>query len=186
MPVILSDGETVTLRPLAEGDAEALLAFYEGLSEQSDWFFAPFVAEDYTLARMEQLVRDGLAGNARNFVVQNDAGEIVAHGFLWQLDQPMPLLGIGIADRYQDRRLGHTLMCHLIEHARDALKRSGIRLDLNADNPRAFHLYQKVGFVETARKLVNRGRQGRFGHDTPLPMIDMVLRFGNGGPRTED
>ncbi len=186
MQLTLSDGGHVVLRPLREGDATALLAFYEGLSEQSDWFYAPFKADEYTLARMEQLVRDELADAARNFVVENEAGEIAAHCFLWELDHELPLLGIGIADRYQDRRLGHCLMRHLIEHTRNVLRRPGLRLDLNADNQRAFHLYKKMGFVETGRRLVDRGTQGRFGHHSPLPMIDMVLRFGSGGPRTED
>jgi ribosomal protein S18 acetylase RimI-like enzyme len=177
MQVTLSDGECVVLRPLREGDAPALLAFYLGLSEQSDWFYAPFPAEEYTLAKMEALVQGEQAGRACNFVVENESGEIAAHGFLWQLDQETPLLGIGITDRYQNRRLGHALMGHLIAHARDVLRRPGLRLDLNADNPRAFHLYCKMGFVETGRKIVNRGRMGRFGHGRQLAMIDMALQL---------
>jgi len=186
MQVTLSGGEGTTLRPLGAGDAAPLLAFYEGLSEQSDWFYAPFPAPELTLARMEQLIGDQLTGQCCDFVVESAAGEIVAHCFLWQLDQDMPLLGIGITDRYQGRGLGHVLMRHLIDHAHDVLRRPGLRLDLNADNPRAFHLYRKMGFVETGRKLVDRGLMGRFGHGCLLPMIDMVLRFEDGGPGTED
>ncbi len=46
MEVELSDGECVTLRPVREGDARPLLAFFGGLSEESDRFYCPFAAPD--------------------------------------------------------------------------------------------------------------------------------------------
>jgi len=178
--IALSDGERVTLRTLAEGDAEPLLAFYEGLSEQTDWFYAPFAGNEYTPAKTQELVAAHREGQSAGFVVVNEAGEIVAHCYLQALDEETPVLGIGIADRYQNRRLGHALMRHLIDYARDVLRRPGVRLDLNADNPRAFHLYRKMGFVETGRKVAEDRQFGRFGHGKVVPMIDMALRFGDG------
>lgn len=57
------------------------------------------------------------------------------------------VLGIGIADAWQDCGLGQKLMSILIEDAR-ALDSDGISLTTMLDNDRAYHIYLKMGFID--------------------------------------
>jgi ribosomal protein S18 acetylase RimI-like enzyme len=66
----------------------------------------------------------------------------------------VPVLGIGIADAWQDCGLGQKLMSILIDDARQ-LDRNGISLTTMLDNDRGYHIYLKMGFID--RGLVTHG-----------------------------
>ena len=73
------------------------------------------------------------------------AAEIVGYFFLWEFQDPIPLLGIGLSDAWQGEGLGRQLMKILIDEARQA-GREGIELTTMPDNERAFRLYESHGF----------------------------------------
>jgi len=85
--------------------------------------------------------------------------DIVAYFFMWNMADPVPLLGIGIADHYQGRGLGAQLMKILIDDAR-AADRDGVELTTMLTNARAFALYKKVGFqyIEDVDNVAGDGR----------------------------
>jgi len=71
--------------------------------------------------------------------------EVVGYFFLWEFQESIPLLGIGIADAFQGAGLGRQMMARLVQDAREAGK-DGIELTTMQHNDRAFALYNKMGF----------------------------------------
>jgi ribosomal protein S18 acetylase RimI-like enzyme len=138
------DGKNILLRPLVIGDGPALQQFNATLSEASRNLFLPHAYDDDTLAHIIERAEKGT-----DYTVIALAGEtIVGYAFLWDFQDPVPVLGIGLVDNYQGQGLGKPLMEHLIDTARNA-GATGIELTTVPNNERAFALYCKVGFEHT-------------------------------------
>ncbi len=139
----LRDDRTIRIRKIAAGDGPALRAFFRKLGPVSARMFVPHQRTDEAIAtQIEKAVR------GEDWVyVGLDGDEIVAYFFLWRVRDAVPVLGIGIADAWQDGGLGQKLMSILIEDAR-ALDRDGISLTTMLDNDRAYHIYLKMGFID--------------------------------------
>ena len=138
------DGRVLTLRGLACGDGPALQAFNAALSEASRSLFLPHAYDDETI---NEVIRRSETG--KDYVVVVEAEDrIVGYGFLWEFEEAVPVLGIGLADEVQGQGVGRPLMEHLIEAARNT-NRDGIELTTVPSNARAFVLYQNCGFIHT-------------------------------------
>lgn len=134
------------IRPLRDGDAPALLAFYNGLSRASIRTFRP-LREYTTLAVCEALVRDNAPDRGTRYdLVACRAGAIIGWVFLGGLDKAEPSLGLGVADADHGQGWGRALLDRLLAWAR---LRAITRVYLIAvkDNARAVRLYQSRGFV---------------------------------------
>lgn len=137
----MPSGEMLTVRRLCDGNGPALQDFNAGLSEKTRSVFLPHAYDDKTVADYI-----GRSEQDMDRIYVAFAGEkIVAYFFLWEIGSPNGLLGIGIADAYQNQGLGTQMMRILIEDAK-ALGLNGMELTTVLDNARAFHLYEKVGF----------------------------------------
>ncbi|MHB9133489.1 MAG: GNAT family N-acetyltransferase [Armatimonadota bacterium] len=135
------DGQTLVVRRLAPGDTGRLQRFNANLSPTSRGRFLPHSYDDATIARL--IVRSQAGDDLIYLLLAGD--EVAGYFFLWEMDKPVPLLGIGMLDAYQGQGLGKQMMLLLIEDAR-AADRDGIDLTTMLDNDRAFALYQSVGF----------------------------------------
>ena len=139
----LSDhSEKLTVRPLQAGDEAALRSFHESLSPASRALFTP---HRYATETIRKLIRRRENGQDAIFVALNAARAIVAYFFLWYVDRPVALLGIGLADAYQGKGLGRQLMEQLVEEGKKH-GLAGIELTTCLGNERAFVLYRKIGF----------------------------------------
>jgi ribosomal protein S18 acetylase RimI-like enzyme len=149
------DGTSVLVRPVTEKDIPRLQAFERDLSEESRELFTPHPYDDATL---EEVVERARTGQDRVYVAMAD-GRVVGYFFLWHMDHPVPILGIGIVDAYQGQGLGKQFMRLLIEDAREE-GRDGIDLTTMQRNDRAFSLYRKVGFdyVGDVKNVAGDGR----------------------------
>jgi putative acetyltransferase len=67
-------------------------------------------------------------------------------------------IGLMVGDEFQGRGLGTALLRHALEFADNWLNLSRIELEVDADNDRAIHIYEKLGFVKEGRmrKLIFR------------------------------
>jgi len=137
----LSDGDTLVIRPLRAGDGPALQRFNAALSEASRGVFLPHAYDEATVARM---IARADAGTDLTYVAVAGA-DIVGYFFLWDIADPVPSLGIGLAEAYQNRGLGAHCLQLLIDDAR-AAGCDGIDLTTVPTNARAFALYRKMGF----------------------------------------
>ena len=140
--LISRSGSKLTARPLVSGDVKKLQAFHRSLSEETKSRFTPHAHDAETIPTY---IARSASGEDLILVLQSDAGEIVGYFFLWEFLEPVPLLGIGLADEWQGEGLGPQLMQLLIDHAR-AADREGIELTTVPDNERAYRLYESCGF----------------------------------------
>lgn len=138
-----SDGETLSVRRLENGDETRLQHFHDNLSPHSQSRFTP---HGYDHELLQRYVRRALAGKDRSYILLNDTGTVIAYFFLWDFSTAVPALGIGVADDYQGRKLGPQMVQMLIDDAR-AAGLDGIELTTLLDNERAFVLYQSMGFT---------------------------------------
>jgi ribosomal protein S18 acetylase RimI-like enzyme len=121
---------------------EALQRFFAGLSPATRAVFLPHATDAATLIRVVERDRLGLD---RAYVLAVD-GEVAGYFFLWEFNQPVPLLGLGLADAWQGQGLGGRMLERLIVDARGA-GRVGVELTTVPGNLRAFELYRRAGFV---------------------------------------
>lgn len=134
------------IRPLRGDDADLLEAFFASLGPQSRWWFHPHAFDRPTAERIVQRASD--PGHLYVLAVRESAGstEAVGYAYLTALNTDKPSLGIAVADHAQGQGIGQLLMKHLIGAARERGK-SAISLTVYDDNPRARHVYEKLGFV---------------------------------------
>ena len=140
--LVCADGEILRLRSLREGDENGLRSFHDQLSPRSRELFTPHGYDDPLLRNYVSRAQEG---EDRSYVLLNSDDAVVGYFFLWNFKGPVPALGIGLADAYQDRKLGRQMMQVLIDDAR-AAGRDGIELTTVLDNHRAYALYESLGF----------------------------------------
>ena len=135
-------GIRLPIRPLTAAEVPALIRFNAGLSEATRLVFLPHAYDAATLARY---VARHAEGRDQIFVL-GAGNEVIGYFFLWDFDQPVPLLGLGLTDAWQGQGLGEAMLRHLITLAR-AAHRDGLELTTVTTNTRAFRLYQRAGFM---------------------------------------
>tara|TARA_R110001592_G_scaffold31343_4_gene110570 strand:+ start:544 stop:1098 length:555 start_codon:yes stop_codon:yes gene_type:complete len=135
-------GAVVTLTALTTSEAVALQRFNRALSPGTRRRFLPHAYDSATVAKIIARAETGVDYT----VVLLDGKQIVGYAFLWDVQDPVPVLGIGLADAFQGKGLGQALMKHLIDVAREQ-RAEGIELTTLPDNDGAFALYLKMGFT---------------------------------------
>jgi RimJ/RimL family protein N-acetyltransferase len=139
--VTARDGATLYARLLDEDDVDALQRFNAKLSERTRQVFLPHAYDRTTVSRCVARTR---SGHDRAYVLYH-GDEAVGYFFLWDFDQAVPVLGIGLADAWQGQGLGELMLRRLIDDARCA-NRDAIELTTVPGNERAFRLYRRLGF----------------------------------------
>ena len=134
--------QTLVVERLSRTEPAALARFHDALSPHSRGHFWPHAYDATTLDRLRE--RDA-CGNDRIYVLQAGV-EVVGYFFLWEFTDPVPVMGIGLADAWQGQGLGAPMIGVLVDDAR-ATGRRGIDLTTATTNDRALRLYQKVGFI---------------------------------------
>ena len=134
-------GETLQARRLRPEDRQALRRFGESLSPATTGVFLPHHYDDATL---DPILRRSQTGVDLTLGLFRGA-RLMAYFFLWYLDQPFPMLGIGLHDEVQGAGLGRQMLNLLVAEAA-RLGRDGVDLTTLPTNDRAFRLYLSVGF----------------------------------------
>lgn len=141
-PALLArNGRSLPVYPLTVQNADALGRFDAGLSTATRSVFWPHAYDPATIARH---CSRHAQGRDRSFLLFA-ADDVVGYFFLWEFDQPVPLLGLGLTDTWQGQGLGAQMLNLLITEARSG-HRSGIELTTVTTNTRAFRLYRSAGF----------------------------------------
>ena len=150
----LRDGRIVRFRNVRRSDTELLLGFFDGLSVQSRDFMHGWSARcsrehaESITAQADQDSYHGVVVTVPADQAHPPASEERIVGYSWIADViewRAPGLGIGVVDEYHDMGLGSALLRSMIEDARQ-LGLDRVRLGVWADNPRAIHVYESVGF----------------------------------------
>lgn len=138
--------DTENIRTIAAEDAEALAAFYNGLSEASKRTFHP-LGDTTTPEACEAIIADNAEAKKLDLVVVL-GGRIIGWSFLWSLQAEAPTFGLGVADECHGQGLGSRLMDAVLEQA-GSRNIPRIALTVVQDNDRARAMYERRGFVRT-------------------------------------
>ncbi len=141
--------DTVRFHCLRTTDADLLYTFFQKLGPRTRVWFRPHTPWTYAVAR-------DLAAKAEDpdfirflALVERDGEMLPAgYGFFENLQSARPVLGIAVADAFQEFGLGQAIMQHLKAVARQ-LDKKRIILTVDGDNVRAQHVYAKMGFTMT-------------------------------------
>ena len=139
--------DEVVIRQIRLGDENALVEFYNGLSESSIRTFRP-LGYKTTLNVCEDIVQDNSPEIDKKFdlVVLHET-RIVGWSFLWNMPSNEPTFGLGVADDFQGKGWGSKLIDSVMKSARErGLKK--VLLTVVQDNPVAWKMYEKRGFVK--------------------------------------
>ncbi len=130
-------------------DADLLYTFFQMLGKQTRAWFRPHTPWTYAVA--QDLAAKSEDPDFIRFLVlveRDGTEEPAGYGFFENLQSTRPVLGIAVADAYQEKGLGQAIMQHLKDVARQLGKRC-IILTVDGDNVRAQHVYAKMGFTMT-------------------------------------
>jgi len=143
----LKDGQTVTIRPLTRNDADLLCRCFRRYGKEARKNFAPHpFSREMAESLCANLARDSCS---RRYVIVSGKPpheKPLGYAFLYQLDQKVPLLAIGLADEATGQGLGRQVAEFMIEVAR----RHGfakVGLCVMMRNARARRLYESMGFT---------------------------------------
>jgi L-amino acid N-acyltransferase YncA len=106
------------IRKLSKKDTEKFYEFFNSLSDKTKYFFHPHPFDRETA---EKLCNERDKNTVRFVAIINK--KIAGYGFLWNLNNDFPSLGICISDNYQGKGIGKGLMEYLIDFAKKKNKR---------------------------------------------------------------
>ncbi|RIQ32124.1 bifunctional acetate--CoA ligase family protein/GNAT family N-acetyltransferase [Jiangella rhizosphaerae] len=115
--VVLSDGATAHLRPIAPADAQRLVEFYARVSDQSKYyrFFAPYPT--LTNRDIERFTRVDHRDRVALILLIGD--DMIAVGRYERLDRTDAEVSFLVEDGHQGRGVGSVLLEHLAQVARE-------------------------------------------------------------------
>lgn len=131
----------VCLRTPVQGDTHKCMDYFSRLGEVSRGFFHP---HPFDLEHAELICRDDNPDEFRVFAEHED--RIVGYAWFGVSSRfKLPVLGIGVSDDFQGRRLGGALMDSLAAEAR---RRGlpGLCLTVFKTNERGVRLYSSRGY----------------------------------------
>jgi RimJ/RimL family protein N-acetyltransferase len=163
------NGKTVTLRAIRWEDLDQCLEFANHLVEerQADPDFGIILDKKQTLETEASWLADKLAsielGNQVRVVAEAE-GKFVGNSEVVRGQSSDEFhhckLGITVLKEYRTQGIGLQMMNILVDQSRrEGLKT--IELEVFANNPRAVHVYEKVGFKQVGRipkKIFRKGR----------------------------
>ena len=127
---------TVTLRPLAEQDLDAVMIVEEASFVQP-WSRRLFV--------------DELSQPSRRYVVANDGEAVRGYGGIMVGGEEATVVTLAVAPGYREQGVASLLLMNLVERAR----RQGARhltLEVRESNQPALELYRKFGFEQAGKR----------------------------------
>ena len=146
----LTDGTRASVRPIAPGDAAALLRFHASLSARSiemRYFYPHFELGTHEVAHLTQV--DGTSRVA--FVVEQD-GDLVAVARYDRLDDPTTAeVAFVVADGKQHLGIASLLLQRLAARACE-VGITTFRAEVRADNAAMLAVFRQAGFPVTSRR----------------------------------
>ena len=157
-------GRKVVLRTPRWEDLDDLLELINSLvDEKADIIRAEKVRRDDEIDWLSGVLRR-LEKDEVVYILAEVDGEVIASSEIARrggYEEHVGVLGIVIKKGFRDLGIGTEIMRALIEQG-GAWKLKVLTLSLFASNKRAFHVYEKVGFVETGRVPKKFFRSGKY------------------------
>lgn len=154
-------------------DAAAIIAHVKQIADEPDNGISISSADEFQVTEereIEWINEAAAADNALMLVTEAADGQIigVAHcrggngGYRHTLD-----LGITVKQKWRNQGVGTAMMQYMVDWCRANPAVHKLELWVFPDNPRAIHVYEKVGFQQEGRRRSCFLKQGRF--------LDLIL-----------
>jgi RimJ/RimL family protein N-acetyltransferase len=158
------DGRKVTLRTVKWEDLDDLLELINSLvEEKADIIRSEKVSRDEEIDWLSGVLRRQEKGEVA-YVLAEASGEVVASSEIARrtgYEEHVGALGIVIKKGFRNQGIGTEIMRSLIEQGQ-AWRLKVLTLSIFASNKRAYHVYEKVGFIETGRVPRKFFRSGKY------------------------
>jgi acyl-CoA synthetase (NDP forming)/ribosomal protein S18 acetylase RimI-like enzyme len=147
--VLLRDGSSAHVRPIRRGDAEALVAFYEGASSRSKYYRFFSAMPQLTEREIERTV--GVDNHRRVGMVLTLAEKLVALGQFERLDNDaddggeVAEVAFLVQDEHQHRGIGQLLLEHLAQIGREVGVRKFVA-EILPDNTGMQQVFRDAGY----------------------------------------
>lgn len=117
-------------------------------------------------------IQENLADGTMLFsMLERATGRFIGNTDLREFDAGRAVLGISITPAMQDRGFGTEAVERMVQYGFETLGLDAVELKVYAHNPRARHVYEKLGF-----KVVSTGEPGADG------IVDICMRRGRDIP----
>lgn len=150
-----------TIRPIGPEDAEGAAA----LRRMPGVFENTLGLPSYRTADSKAFIA-GLGPDDHNFVAVLDDGTVIGSAGLTVCSNPRMRhagsVGLYVHTDYQNKGVGTALMETLLDLADNWLMLVRVELEVYADNERAIHLYEKLGFEQEGLLRMTTVRNGRY------------------------
>ncbi len=155
----------IEIRNATNQDTAALKEFLlKGLGDHSRFLFAPYPYAGDLDGAIQRMLSECQLKKTLLYHAWHKGG-IIGHFFLGGIQEPVPGLGIAVADNYHGKKLGNLFMTILVAAGHFAGSRA-IELTTNPQNLSGFHLYQKLGFVHVGdREITVADGSSRIEHE---------------------
>ena len=156
-----------TIRELTPDDAEAIIAYMKVLADEPNNGITYSSADEFawTLEQEREIIQN--FANAENslWVVAEHEGRIVGSLHMVggkRVTQHTAGLGISVAREYRNRGIGTALLRFGIDWCAANPEIHRLELDVFMNNPRAIHVYEKLGFIREGIRRHAFYKEGRF------------------------
>lgn len=154
--VTLKDATPASIRVTLPADASALHAHLLASADEGE-FVVSYPDEVPSVEELRRrIARHNAAPHDLNLLALSPDGAIVgdllAHGGTRRRVAHNVHFGLGVAAAWRDRGLGRALIGVMLTWARSHPSVRKVSLSVFANNPRAIHLYQSLGFREDGRR----------------------------------
>lgn len=156
LPIL--EGQGLTLRPLQRSDAAAILSLLRQPGVERWW-------GAYDEDKLERDFYDPAWAYTYLVIVGGELAGILQFHEVPDPDYKSAGVDITLGEAYQDRGLGTEALRTLLRYLIDGRGHHRITIDPATDNPRAIHVYEKVGFKPVGvMRRYERGIDGQW-HD---------------------
>jgi RimJ/RimL family protein N-acetyltransferase len=157
-----------TIREAVPADARQLLAHLKRITAEPDSNIALTADEAARMSVEDEIhwIRNFQKTDNSVLLVAEADGQIVGvldcNGGQRQLLRHVGVIGIVVHPDWRDKGVGTALMQQAIQWAKDSGIIARLELDVFAQNARAIHVYEKVGFAAEGRKAHAYRRDGQY------------------------
>jgi RimJ/RimL family protein N-acetyltransferase len=164
------------IRPATADDAAACIEHARKVIEEfPEYLFYTPGEFDYTPEQERKILADAAASDNSAFLLAEVDGQIVGllnyRGGQRQAGRHAAMLGISVRKDWCDRGVGTALLRAAIDHARAGGVVKRIELAVFAQNARAIHVYEKLGFRHEGRRRNAVYKNGQYHDDLIMGLL---------------
>lgn len=141
----------INYRSIQEDEFEKMTDLIEKLADESNYY--PFTSDDYNVSQKEQRAFIQKMNIEQNCYIQGAffgddmVGVVYLYGGSRARNYHSTTLGIGVLEKYKNKKIGTTLIQNAIKYAYDCDVIGKINVQVVKENTKAINFYKNNGFL---------------------------------------